>query len=95
MVGYRLAFWLVFVGLSGLLGNYSYLYMERKVQRLPGSQPKSLKWPRDFWAVYGQYRGLTVTHRLPVWPLKAFVVSLVVIALFVLYVLLMPNPFGS
>jgi hypothetical protein len=90
----RLAIWLATVGVFALLGNLSYVYMERKLRTVAGYRPKILKWPKDFWNVYSQYSSISAASGgLPRWPSRSFLISLVVVLGSAIYLFLMPNPF--
>jgi hypothetical protein len=94
MAKHSLTLWLTFTAVFAALGNYSYFYMQAKLKKLIAFQPKLLKYPTDIREVYLRYRALALTERVPRWPAKIFVLSLIIIALSVLYLLLPPKPFG-
>jgi hypothetical protein len=94
MIVHRLILWALFTGLAALLGNYAFSYMEKRLREVSSYQSKSLKWPRDFWAVYSQYRGSRSGQDLPAWPPKLFAFCTIIMVLAILYLVLMPKPFG-
>src|SRR5215467_6857940 len=89
----RLIVWLTFAGVCAAFGNYSYFCMEGKLRKSGLHQPRLLKYPTDFWAVFAQYRAMALAGNAPAWPSKMFLASLIGFVLSILYVLLVPNPF--
>ena len=89
-----LILWLSLTGLFAALANCSYLYMQAKLQNLVGFQPKLLKYPADLKNAYVQYRALNHTGKAPGWPAKLFLVSILAMCFSILYLLLVPRPFG-
>ena len=94
MLKLPLVVWLSFTGIFAALTNYSYFYMQAKLQKFVGFQPKLLKYPADLKNAYVRYGALTRTGQAPAWPAKVFLVSIFAMCFSILYLLLAPHPFG-
>ena len=89
-----LILWLTLTGLFALVGTYSYFYMQARLKELSGYRPPFLKYPTDLWDVFVRYRGLAFSGRASKWPSKTFAFSVAGIVISILYLLLVPKPFG-
>lgn len=90
-----LTLWLLFTGLFAAFGSYSYFFMEARLRDSIRYRPRFLKYPTDLWEVCVLYRGLTLRGEAPKWPWTTFAFSLAAMLISILYLLLVPRPFGS